>query len=168
MTISRPIEPIRADDAALAKALADAHLPSLIAALAYVTGEPSLLRPELKPNTFFLAGEQGGYTPEQQAEARALCLGALQRFRDAGSPKPAPDEAALRRVLEFVIGPEPLEAYLPLLQEELSIAGRDLRAPDWTKQALAPAADFRVAIIGAGMSGLLAAHAARRRPACPT
>src|SRR5688572_143752 len=81
MTISRPIEPIRADEAALAKALADAHLPSLLAALAYVTGDLSLLRPELRPNTFFLAGEQGGYTPEQQAEARALGLGALLRLQ---------------------------------------------------------------------------------------
>ena len=137
--------------------LADAHLPSLLAALAYVTADLALLRPELKPNTFFLAGEQGGYTPEQQSEARALCLAALARYRDAGCPKPAASEATLRSVLEFVIGPDALDAYLPLLQEELSIAGRDLRAPDWTKPGVAPNADFRVAIIGAGMSGLLAA-----------
>jgi hypothetical protein len=33
-------QPITADDAAIAKALGDAHLPSLIAALVHITGRP--------------------------------------------------------------------------------------------------------------------------------
>ena len=38
------------------------------------------------------------------------------------------------------------------------LRGEDRRAPGWHKDDVAPDADFRVAVIGAGMSGLLAAH----------
>ena len=48
--------------------------------------------------------------------------------------------------------------YLPLLEEELAYRGEDRRAPGWHKDDVAPDVDFRVVIIGAGMSGLLAAH----------
>ena len=48
--------------------------------------------------------------------------------------------------------------YLPLLEEELAYRGEDRRAPGWHKAELAPDVDFNVVIIGAGMSGLLAAH----------
>ena len=34
----------------------------------------------------------------------------------------------------------------------------DADAPDWTKEAVAPGRDFRVAVIGAGMSGLAVAY----------
>src|SRR3954466_471973 len=51
-----------------------------------------------------------------------------------------------------------MDAYLPLLEEELAILGEDRRAPDWTWTS----GDFTVAIIGAGMSGLLVAHRLRQ------
>src|SRR5205085_3547720 len=44
-----------------------------------------------------------------------------------------------------------------LLRDELGL-GEDLRAPTWNKEDLAPARPFRVVVIGAGMSGLAAAH----------
>jgi len=48
--------------------------------------------------------------------------------------------------------------YLPLLEEELSFRGEDRRAPSWTKDDVAPDIALHVVVIGAGMSGLLAAH----------
>jgi 4-hydroxyacetophenone monooxygenase len=51
-----------------------------------------------------------------------------------------------------------MEDYLPLLEEELGVTPEDRRAPTWHKDDLAPDRDFTVAVIGAGMSGLLAAH----------
>ena len=42
--------------------------------------------------------------------------------------------------------------YLPLLEEELAYRGEDRRAPGWQLDKLAPGVDFRVLIIGAGMS----------------
>ena len=47
---------------------------------------------------------------------------------------------------------------IPLIEEELALDGVDLRAPKWNKSAIAPETEFTVAIIGAGMSGLAAAH----------
>jgi 4-hydroxyacetophenone monooxygenase len=52
--------------------------------------------------------------------------------------------------------------YLPLLEEELAYRGEDRRAPDWHKDELAPDVPFEVLVIGAGMSGLLAAHRLRQ------
>src|SRR3954454_21379517 len=60
--------------------------------------------------------------------------------------------------MEYSVGGAEMDAYLPLLEEELAILGEDRRAPDWTWTAGA----FTVAIIGAGMSGLLVAHRLRQ------
>jgi 4-hydroxyacetophenone monooxygenase len=45
-----------------------------------------------------------------------------------------------------------------LLEEELAYRGEDRRAPGWRKADVAPDVEFRVVIVGAGMSGLLAGH----------
>ena len=52
---------------------------------------------------------------------------------------------------------EASDEYVGLLMEELGDPGVDLRAPAWTAAAVAPERPFRVAIIGAGMSGIVAA-----------
>jgi len=146
------------DDATLERALTDAPLASLLAALAYATGDDALLVDDLRPDGSFMAGPDAGYDEAQKARARARCLAALRRHRDAGCPEPPPlDDARLRRLLGFLAGPSNVDAYFPLLREELALDGADARAPSWTKSALAPERDFRVAIIGAGMSGLVAA-----------
>ena len=64
-------------------------------------------------------------------------------------------------MIEFLVGPATEEWY-PVLREELALDGADHRAPAWTKADLAPDRPFRVAVIGAGMSGLLAAHRLRQ------
>ena len=64
----------------------------------------------------------------------------------------------LLRILEHAVGGAEMADYLPLLEEELAYRGEDRRAPGWHKRDVAPDVDFRVAVIGAGMSGLLAAH----------
>jgi 4-hydroxyacetophenone monooxygenase len=158
MTIGQPVGPFSADDATLESALQDAHVPSLLPALAYITGDLSLLRDDLKPDTSFLAAEQGGLSPDKQAEARALALAALRAFRDAGGmPCPVPPLADVRRMIDFMTGTHISDDYLPLLLEELAFADKDARAPEWTKARLDPERPFTVAIIGSGMSGIAAA-----------
>ncbi len=140
-------------------ALGQAEIPPLLPTLAYLTGDLSLLRDDLRPDPALLALPQGGLTDAQQHRARELALEVLVRFRDAGcrpSPPPAPRD--LLRIMEYAVGGSGMEEYLPLLEEELALRGDDRRAPTWSKAELAPDVDCRVAVIGAGMSGLLTAH----------
>jgi 4-hydroxyacetophenone monooxygenase len=153
------IEPITASDDEIRAILAEAEIPPLLPALAYATGDLSLLREHLRPDPVLFNLPQGGLTGEQQAEARDLALDALARFRDGGCrPAPPPSDEDVLRIMEFAVGGSDMGSYLPLVEEELAHRGDDRRAPGWRKPNVAPDTDLLVAVIGAGMSGLLAAH----------
>ncbi len=154
---------LAAGDEALRDALTEAEIPPLMATVAYLTGDLSVLRPELRPDPMRMLEPDAGIEPERQAEAREVALEALGRWRDAGRPPaPAPTPEALTTMLEFVVGGAPMHEYHELFLEELGLDGADLRAPQWRKEEVAPGTDFRVLVIGAGMSGLLAAHRLRQ------
>ena len=158
MPSDRIIQPLTADDTELARHLEDAELPALLLACAMLDGDPTFLDGAPVPQRGLMAGPNGGYDEAQIADARARCLQALQRYRDAGCPAPErPSSEDLRRWLAFVIEEERLDEFLPFLLDELSLDGSDTRAPKWNKAEIAPDRDFEVAIIGAGMSGLCAA-----------
>src|SRR5205823_5834691 len=102
---------------------------------------------------------QGGLTEEQQASVREIALDALIKFRDGGcKPAPVPAEADVLAIMEYAVGGAEMQPYMGLLEEELAHRGEDRRAPSWRKSDVAPAVDFKVLVIGAGMSGVLAAH----------
>lgn len=159
MAVAHPVEPIVDDDAVLRAAAEHTDVP-LLSALAQATGDPGLCRAGLTPDLSNPLDPLMGWTPEQLETARQLVFDTLVRWRDAGCPTaapPGPDE--LRRMMEFAVGGALPDDYLPLLHEELGgDDGRDLRAPDWHRSEVAPDRPFRVAVVGAGMSGLLAAH----------
>jgi len=161
MDLSRPALRITESNDEIRAALAEAHLPSLLPALAHITGDLTILRPELRPDTTSMVGDPSGFEGGEPAaqRARELALEVLAGYRDAGCP-PArlPNDEFLRAILKWISPDADVEPYLPLVKEELSVGADDLRAPSWTKQKLAPGREFRVAIIGAGMSGLLAAY----------
>ncbi len=153
------VEPISETDEEIRAALEDAEVPPLLPALAYLTGDLSLLRDDLRPDPLLIAMPQGGLTDEQLATARQLALETLIRYRDGGCrPAPVPSDEDILRIMEYAVGGAEMREYLPLLEEELAARGEDRRVPGWTKAGIAPDVDFNVLIIGAGMSGLLAAH----------
>jgi 4-hydroxyacetophenone monooxygenase len=153
------IEPITSSDAEIKKAIEDAHLPSLAAALVHLTGDASLVTGDIKPVYDFFGDGQGGLTPEQQARVKNRAFEALKTLRDNGGKLPKPPSADIvRAMMNFVAGAEIPDRYAPFLAEELALEGEDVKARDWSVGI--PEADkqhFRVLIIGAGMSGLLAA-----------
>jgi len=150
---------ITASDAEILEALADIDTPPLLAAVATLTGDLSLLRDDLRPSAAESFDPTAGISPEQAATARQLATDALARYRDSGCVAAAPPSApSVRTMLEFLAGTPVADDYIELMTEELAIDGVDRRAPEWNHATVAPDRDFRVAIIGAGMSGIATAH----------
>jgi 4-hydroxyacetophenone monooxygenase len=152
------IAPITESDDEIRRHLDDADLQPLLPALVYATGDMRLLRDDLRPDPMMIA-LTGGFTDEQADAIRELALEVLIRFRDGGCrPAPVPADEDVLRIMEFAVGGGEMADYLPLLEEELAHRGEDRRAPTWCKADVAPDRDFRVVVVGAGMSGLLAGH----------
>ena len=157
MALAQPIRPLTGSDEELREALQSADLPALLPALAYITGDLSLLRDDLRISPLMIIEDQGGLTAEQQSEIRELAVTALGRFRDNGGVPVQADEN-LQQIVEFMAGGVPMDEYMPMMAEELALHGDDKRAPTWNKQQIAPDRPFTVAIVGAGMSGIIAGY----------
>src|SRR5262245_15091706 len=125
MTMARPqgsgtspfdtsIVPITASDDEIRAYLAEAEVPPLLPAIAYATGDLSLLREDLRPDPLLVAMPQGGMTEDQVAAARELAAEALIRFRDGGSvATPPPTDEVLLRIMEHAVGAAEMAEYLP-------------------------------------------------------
>jgi 4-hydroxyacetophenone monooxygenase len=154
-----PVRPIDADDTTIRAMVADAPIGPLLPAMAQLTGDLTLLRDDLRPDPNNVFDPTGGLTDAQIAEAHELAVQALIRTRDAGDATPrALTTDELRQVMAFVVGADAIDEYADLLFEELVPDGTDPRAPSWTKADVAPDRPFTVAIVGAGMSGIVASH----------
>ena len=150
-------------DEAIISALQDAELLALVATLAHLCGDLTYLDSRLAPDLLKLREPQSGYTPEQQDLARGLIMDGLRRFRDHQGQVPArPSREHLHTIMQFIAGEEVSDRYVPLLLEELALDGDELRAPQWTRSAIAPEREISALVIGAGMSGIAAAHRLRQ------
>ena len=156
-------EPIAASDDEIRASLVDAPIPPLLASVAHLTGDLSIIRDDLRPDLTRVLEPDAGYSPDQITEARELAAGTLIRHRDAGSPKPPPLTATdRRRLVEFVNGAPIDDDAESLYEAELALDGTDLRRPTWTVDEISPRAHVTVGIVGAGMSGIIAAHRLRQ------
>jgi 4-hydroxyacetophenone monooxygenase len=160
MPINAEALPIREDDETIRQMVEDAELPALLVTLAHLTGDCSFIREEFRPPLRAMptgAEPQGGMRPEIQVKARACAVEAIRRFRDSGCqlPRELPKEE-LQKLIEFIAG-DAAPDYLSLANHELGLT-KDVGAPDWSKTQIAPERKLEVAIVGAGMSGLVMAH----------
>ncbi|MGH3931505.1 MAG: flavin-containing monooxygenase, partial [Pseudonocardiaceae bacterium] len=153
--LNASIRPITVDDDTLRAHLRSAEIPALLMTVAHLTNDLSVL-PE-NGTSGWLLQPQGGLSPDQQAEAREVALRALIQLRDSGAAPPPPSPELLRHIARWTMGAD-AEDLLPLLAEEIALPGQDLKAPRWHSDDLAPHSEVSVAIIGAGMSGLLAGY----------
>jgi 4-hydroxyacetophenone monooxygenase len=152
-------EPIADDDLTIRSQVAEIPLAPLLAAVAHLTGDYDLVDQALRPDlSKIVTMLDDGYSPEQVARGRTLAAEALIRFRDDGcKPAPDPTPEQLRALIEFVAGPLD-DDYLRLFREELGLGGVDYREPSWCASEIAPQRTLKAAIVGAGMSGIVAAH----------
>jgi 4-hydroxyacetophenone monooxygenase len=149
------------DEAALiATACAAADVHPLLCAVAHRTGDLSLLREEFAPDQAQLLVPGCGLSPGDMSEARALAVAALSDHLTSGRPDHELTPEERRRIFGFLVGSGAAEHWEGFLSEELALEGTDPRQPSWRTADLG--GEFRCAVIGAGASGLAAAHRLRQ------
>jgi 4-hydroxyacetophenone monooxygenase len=155
-TYNTTLASLECDDETLRGHLQGADIPTLLMTVAHLTGELDVLKPDWKPVVAMgVAGS--GMNADVEAQVREFCLHRLLAFRDSGLPVPArPTSDQLHAIGTWLMGSD-IEPYLPLIAEELVTAEEDPRAPRWHKEHVAAGRDFKVVIIGAGESGMIAA-----------
>ena len=151
--------PITEDGPAIARALESASIPTLIASLVHITGDTSLLRGDVRPRRAVMGEVHGGLAKADKERVRREALPVLEAYRDGGCKlPPLPDHETIREMLSFVVGEPVPDEYVPMMLEEMELDGEDVRGLEWSRSLPAEARGrLHVLVIGAGMSGLLAA-----------
>jgi 4-hydroxyacetophenone monooxygenase len=144
----------RVSSAALRSRIRAAETPALLMLVAHVTDDPSVLRPEWRPNPDLLPA--GALDPDVAAQIREYSLARLEPYLDVAADWPRrPSRGVLEAIGDWSLGSAAAE--IPDLLDAAFVADHDdRRAPDWHRNDLATDRPIRVAIIGAGFSGLLA------------
>jgi 4-hydroxyacetophenone monooxygenase len=148
-------QPFTTPDKEIAEVLLDVSIPTLMLSLVHMTGDPELIRGDLKPAGLFLNEVQGFMSEEDKAAVRKIALDAITDYRDRGCPEPEPISAELlHEMMQWLVCEPVPEEYVPMVLEEMELDGSDARA----RPALEKAArnEFPVVVIGCGESGLLA------------
>ncbi|MCA1842545.1 MAG: NAD(P)/FAD-dependent oxidoreductase, partial [Actinobacteria bacterium] len=140
----------------LRAALDEAHLPTLLMAMATLSGDDAWLREEWRPASPRGPEEDntGGLPSDLQAGIRAAAFELIMAWREGKPPADPPPAERILAMLEISLGPGNTlpPGLAPVLAEELGAASRDVHI------ATPPTADeFRVVIIGGGFAGLCAA-----------
>lgn len=141
------------DDAQLRDALEHAHIPALLASMLHLTGNTDHFD-TVQPRFELMAEDVDGLTEEQRAAAREIAFAALKEYR-AGAEPAHPAEAEIEATMHRITGETFPEQLMPMLREELNLFGEDSRRVEIDTQSMD--ANFRVLIIGSGMSGIVAA-----------
>lgn len=140
-----------ADTPALRDALNEADLPTLLMAYVHLTHDQEMLdrfSPHIKPS----------FSPQQteipDAEANELRSRALAAFTTDGVDKGEPSPQLAQQMMSVGVGESVEDEFLPLLREQMGFITptprRDLPGRP------SPPADFKVLVIGAGLTGLVA------------
>ncbi len=150
---------IMEDDDTIRASLAEANIPSLMNTLVQLTGDVEIIRSDIKPNIELFGDAQGGISEEDQQAIRDKAFEVLCGLRDGTLSLPEkPSEEVILEMITFLTGIELSGDYVEFLEAELSLNGEDPYAqPGLLEIDESKRAAFNVIIIGAGMSGLLAA-----------
>jgi 4-hydroxyacetophenone monooxygenase len=135
-----------------------ANIPTLLMVTYQVTGDERWLEPPYQPTrTKGLSDHDSGGLPERvQAEIRhaaALAFHHLQEGRPPAIAMPTPEQTS--RMLGVCVGESVDDSYGQMFSEEFR---RRIGAPDSADRPAGPPSDFRVLVIGAGVSGIIAAQ----------
>ncbi len=139
-------------------ALMATHLPTLAICVAQASGDLGLLAGETPTYDFFGDG-MGDFSEASVARIREEADRVLWPIISGeAAMAPLPDDASRQAMMNWLAGGEIPDHYLPFLTEELMLDGVDHRHPEPLPQGR----QLRAIVVGAGMSGLLAAHRLRQ------
>ena len=145
------------DATQLRRILDDAHIPTLMLSMVHLTGDLSVIRGDIRPQEVFLSAEDG-LTDEQRDTVRDKALEVLLQYRENPRQAWMPSTGELKEMLGFLVGQDVSDEYVEFLTSELSLHGEDpYSQPLLEDIPTETCRQFKVAVIGAGMSGLLSA-----------
>ena len=150
--------PVTQSDEFIAEALEHASVPALMLSMMHMSGDLSGLDGDIKPAEAFMGEIQGFMPPEQQAAVRAQALEVVKAYRDNHCELPEPPQGNdVLRMMNFITGDNIDPSYIEMVTEEMDLYGDDRRAFKWHKPVSDDAkTNFKVLVIGAGQSGVLA------------
>jgi 4-hydroxyacetophenone monooxygenase len=150
-TTSVPCDGVSSWTDQLELALADANIPTLLLVLQHLTGDSKWTNDPYRParGKPLDDNDTGGLPQELQAEVRAAALEAVVAFRENRFEPVSPSPEQVTHMLSCALVEDVPGEYGELLSEEMGFTSRDVEIP-----ADVIPEDFRVVIIGAGLSGL--------------
>ena len=138
----------------LESALDSASFPVVAVLLVHFTGDISILDKLPKPNQVMLGETQGFLSKEDKQIIKNLALKEICRFFSTHEANDiyVPSNEELNQMMNFIVGESVSSDYIPMMLSDLNIASHDSKSDlGITKTTL------EVLIVGAGMSGILAA-----------
>lgn len=146
------------DQSALEEALATAHIGSLLPILRQLTGEERWLAAPFVPvpTRAFEELNDGGLPPEVQAEVRTAAAAAIRDWHHGKPPAlPDPSGAELAHMMSAAMGEPITEDYSGVVAEQLGFTA--YQPTDLSATIADTRPDLLVVVVGAGVSGLIAA-----------
>ena len=138
----------------LERALDSASFPVVAALLVHFTGDISILDKLPKPNQAILGETQGFLADKDKQIIKEIALKEINRFFSNSKADDIyiPSNTELNKMMNFIVGEEVSTDYIPMMLNDLNIATHPFK-PNFIKAT----SNLEVLIIGAGMSGILAA-----------
>ena len=156
--MTQSFEPIRATDEEIRNALAKANFPALMNAIVHLTHDLSLIESDIRPQQALLGDPQGTLSDEQKTYVLDLAFKAVTAWRDSPSALFEPDQKQVLQMANFITGAELADEYAEFALAELAIdESETFPTEDFSVIEDSMKSNFKVLIVGAGMSGLLAA-----------
>src|SRR3954470_14543049 len=152
--MTNPIAPHPVDSAQLRAAVPHGNIPTLLAVLVQLTGDPAWLGERYRPTRSKGMDDNrtGGLPEDVQREIVEAVVHAVlpgPAGRPAAIARPEGDRLAA--LMDFVMGETVPHEYAPLLSEVMGFTDASPRRP-----RSGDAGDFSVVVIGAGIAGMLA------------
>ncbi len=144
-------------DGAIAAALEDVSIPALLCSLVHMTGDPSWVRSDLRPQGAMINEYQGYMSDDAKHEVRRRAVPVIGAYRNAGCVPFVPDAELAHEMMSFIAAGEVANDVVAMFLDDLHLDGSDSGSITWREQVPAEQRDAaHTVVIGCGESGILA------------